>query len=354
MIWYIFFAILLLLCFAVVGYYRFKPSPMCGNCVATKLVFGGEEDDIIVPEIDDKNLLRKELRVSRPTYYYAYHASYNQVPFRFKGWSVKRTNQAIHQAFKELGQVSGVDFRPWTGTGPAHIIVEFRHVVGATNNAGQFEAPRTIVVSSGRDFKLNAATWRYRIAHNIIQHETFHLLGMRAVPPADSFWHSKDKTCVYNQNGTARYFCPQEVRWMQSRYKQPYNSFKPMDLKLQQDVVKPMRKKLDELWSVATKAVNDRKAAIRKQKEYAAKRDSAIKQRNASEPGPNKIKWRDEARKWHDLVMDHQSVIRDLTKDINDARKAAFAQHKKNEPQEKKLYDLVQRWKNVPKANLKM
>lgn len=275
-----------------------------------------------------------EAQAAVRTYYYAYR--YYNSQFKFKGKTAAQTNAIIKKAYQELSAISGANFKPWTGRGPYHIIIDIRPRVGQWNALGQFEAPKTIVFSSGRDMKLNAATWRVRIAHTLIQHETFHFLRMRANPAADQFGHSKDKSCVFNINGTARYFCPVEVKWMQARFGRPAKVFKPVDKALHWAVLKPKRKKLADAWADATKWVNQRKPLLAQRRIHVNKRDAS------ADPA---------VKQAQQVKIDALNVkIRPLTVKIKAAQKKALAIKAANKKDENTWKALINRWKNVPKA----
>ena len=335
-------------------------SVMCGVCDHPEGAFGAfypEEDDpnVVPPPFSEPNELFSEevFGANGKTYFYAFHS--NSPSATFKGWSVQRTNQAIAQAYQEMSSISGAKFKPWSGSGPYHIIIQFKERVGSWNSAGEYRGGKTIYVSSGREFSLdmNSSRFqRYRIAHNIIQHETFHLLNYDAVPSSDKYGHSPDNTCVMNINSTNDFFCPAEVLYMQKRFGKPTEPFMPMDFQMRADVIKALRDELKLLWAAFMSLVTERDVVVADRKANALKRDEALAKRNALPFGPERDVLQREVLMYQNIIFALSTKFNDLTTKIQETKAKAVAQREKIVPEDIALAALYARWKDIPMSKV--
>jgi hypothetical protein len=149
-------------------------------------------------------------------YYYAYGRSYDTGAFHFKDTTRAWTHAEISAAFSELSNASGLKFRPWSGSGAYHIVIDF---VASSDLAWSryYNGRSYFTISNTRNINKSQ-----RIARTVVQHESFHYpLRYRANPPADQWYHSTDRNCVFNINATAPGLCPAEISWLKSRFGNP-------------------------------------------------------------------------------------------------------------------------------------
>lgn len=144
------------------------------------------------------------------TYMYYSYKNYNN-SFAVRGFSRDKTNLMIQNAFNEMSKVSGLKIMPWRKGKPVHFSIQFSSQV--SRNALAVMDKNKMIISSVRPMT-------EAVVKTVIQHETLHFLKYKANPPADKWYHSQDKKCVYNINGNAPSLCAAEQNWLRSKYGQ--------------------------------------------------------------------------------------------------------------------------------------
>jgi hypothetical protein len=144
------------------------------------------------------------------TYMYYSYKNYNN-SFAVRGFSRDKTNLMIQNALNEMSKVSGLKIVPWRKGKPVHFSVQFSSKV--TYNALAVMDKNKMIISSVRPMT-------EAVVKTVIQHEILHFLKYKANPPADKWYHSQDKKCVYNINGNAPSLCAAEQNWLRSKYGQ--------------------------------------------------------------------------------------------------------------------------------------
>jgi hypothetical protein len=144
------------------------------------------------------------------TYMYYSYKNYNS-SFAVRGFSRDKTNLMIQNALNEMSKVSGLKIAPWRKGKPVHFSVQFSSKV--TYNALAVMDKNKMIISSVRPMT-------EAVVKTVIQHEILHFLKYKANPPADKWYHSQDKKCVYNINGNAPSLCAAEQNWLRSKYGQ--------------------------------------------------------------------------------------------------------------------------------------
>lgn len=144
------------------------------------------------------------------TYIYYSYKNYNS-SFAVRGFSKDKTNLMIQNALNEMSKVSGLKILPWRKGNPVHFSIQFSSKV--SQNALAVMDKNNIIISTVRPMT-------EAVVKTVIQHETLHYLKYKANPPADKWYHSQDKNCVYNINGNALGLCAAEQNWLRSKYGQ--------------------------------------------------------------------------------------------------------------------------------------
>jgi len=144
------------------------------------------------------------------TYLYYSYKNYNNT-FAVRGFSKDKTNLMIQNALNEMSKVSGLKIMPWRKGNPVHFSIQFSSKV--SQNALAVMDKNNMIISTVRPMT-------EAVVKTVIQHETLHYLKYKANPPADKWYHSQDKNCVYNINGNAPGLCVAEQNWLRSKYGQ--------------------------------------------------------------------------------------------------------------------------------------
>lgn len=144
----------------------------------------------------------------KQTYLYYSYKNYGN-SFAVRGFTKEKTNAMIQNAFNEMSKVSGLKILPWRKGLPVHFSIQFSSQV--SRNALAVMDKKKMIISSTRPMT-------EKVFKTVVQHELLHFIKYKANPPADKWYHSTDKSCVYNINGNAPKLCPAEISWLKSKY----------------------------------------------------------------------------------------------------------------------------------------
>lgn len=162
------------------------------------------------PELTEQTalLIDNPVYEGKQTYLYYSYKNYGS-NFAARGFTKDKTNAMIQNAFNEMSKVSGLKILPWRKGLPVNFSIQFSSQV--YRNALAVMDKNKMIISSVRPMTEN-------VFKTVIQHELLHFLKYKASPPADQWYHSTDKNCVYNINGNAPKLCAAEVNWLKTKY----------------------------------------------------------------------------------------------------------------------------------------